>query len=148
MGIDNQNSGDFDDQHPRPQHRHGRPGAGFLRRRRRLRLRARLPVWRRLPLHDRGELRLQLGRMNEGSAHGRPFLLLALSWPGLPAADGSPPPENQLSICRAVGATPNIRLKVRLRCAESENPASCAAAVSDDPAATIATARLSLNQRR
>ena len=40
-----------------------------------------------------------------------------------------------------------MRRNVRLRCAESEKPAACAASVSDAPAANISTARVSRSQR-
>ncbi len=39
------------------------------------------------------------------------------------------------SLVRVVAGRPKVRLKIRLKCAESENPASCAASVSDAPSA-------------
>lgn len=46
------------------------------------------------------------------------------------------------------GATPNIRLKVRLKWAESAKPASWADCVNEDPDARLSTARVSLSHRR
>ena len=56
--------------------------------------------------------------------------------------------RNSYVMRRLAGATPNIRRNVRLKWAESANPASCAASVSDAPAAAHATARVSLSHRR
>jgi hypothetical protein len=42
----------------------------------------------------------------------------------------------------AVGSMPNMRLCVRVRCDESENPASCAASVHDAPAIAASMATL------
>jgi hypothetical protein len=61
-----------------------------------------------------------------------------LAPPGTPALERS-----GYVIRKAAGVTPNMRRNVRLRCAESENPASCAAWVRDAPAAKRATARVS-----
>lgn len=47
-----------------------------------------------------------------------------------------------------VATMPNMRWKVRLRCAESEKPAPCAASVSDAPPTKISTARMSRNHSR
>ena len=44
------------------------------------------------------------------------------------------------SLTSIVGAIPNIRRHVRLRCAESANPQSCAASVHDCPAIAAPTA--------
>lgn len=55
---------------------------------------------------------------------------------------------NGYVIRRLAGGTPNMRRKVRLKCAESANPASCAACVSEDPAANLSTERISLSHKR
>jgi hypothetical protein len=48
----------------------------------------------------------------------------------------------------AVGSMPNIRLCVRVRCAESANPAACAASVHEAPAIAASIARLMRSQSR
>jgi hypothetical protein len=49
---------------------------------------------------------------------------------------------------RDAAAMPNIRRKVRLRCAESAKPARCAASVRESPPAKISTARMRRSHKR
>ena len=49
---------------------------------------------------------------------------------------------------RAEGFTPSIRLKVRFRCAESANPAACAASVQERPAIASSIATFSRSHSR
>lgn len=64
-----------------------------------------------------------------------------------PASDAAL--ERKGYVMRSVaGATPNIRLNVRLKCEESAKPASCADCVNDAPAARRSRARVSRSHRR
>lgn len=53
----------------------------------------------------------------------------------------APLERNGYEISSAAAGTPNIRLNVRLRCAESEKPASCAASVRFSPRVWASAAR-------